>query len=220
MDLDLLCRRRINTPTAPELGLFLDESIFSSYNSRWGEERGEPISLDGFKEQVADFKVRRVKGREANMAVFLSVLVVPCIWLHCQYSLLCGSRIDAPPYLWMYALGTLRSSSERGLIRHTALRNAMSTAGQTSLPSDCCQGCRGGDHCWLPALAKRQELRLLNLGGPATARCWQEPAAKGNREEPRRCSPCRVSGVPTACCPLFKLHAMLDRRTWGIRLTQ
>ena len=61
-DLRLLCRRRINTPIAPELGLFLDESIFTAYNTRWGEERGEPISLDGFKEQVAEFKVRRLKG--------------------------------------------------------------------------------------------------------------------------------------------------------------
>ena len=97
VDLWLLCRRKINTPIAPELGLFLDESIFSSYNARWGEERGECISLDGFREQVANFKVRRVKGSKPTWLCFLRVLAIPHIWLHCQYARLCASHTDASP---------------------------------------------------------------------------------------------------------------------------
>ena len=43
---------------APELGLFLDECIFKSYNDRWGNDREAQISLSDFQDQVDAFKVR------------------------------------------------------------------------------------------------------------------------------------------------------------------
>jgi len=42
---------------APELGLFLDECIFKSYNDRWGNDREAQISLSDFQDQVDAFKV-------------------------------------------------------------------------------------------------------------------------------------------------------------------
>ena len=55
--------RNFNVPTAPELGLFLDECIFAGYNTRWGEDREELVSLEPFQAQVAAFKVRSVSAR-------------------------------------------------------------------------------------------------------------------------------------------------------------
>ncbi len=49
--------RLVNVPLAPELGLFLDKAFYDSYNRRWGNDR-EPLDLDDFGNQVADFKVR------------------------------------------------------------------------------------------------------------------------------------------------------------------
>ena len=48
--------RVMNVPLAPELGLFLDKAFYDSYNRRWGDDR-EPLDLDDFADQVADFKV-------------------------------------------------------------------------------------------------------------------------------------------------------------------
>ena len=42
---------------APELGLFLDECVFKSYNDRWGNDREAQVSLSDFQEQVDAFKV-------------------------------------------------------------------------------------------------------------------------------------------------------------------
>ena len=44
-------------PLAPELGLFLDKAFYDSYNRRWGNDR-EPLDLEDFGDQVADFKAR------------------------------------------------------------------------------------------------------------------------------------------------------------------
>ena len=41
---------------APELGLFLDECVFKSYNDRWGNDREAQVSLSDFQEQVDAFK--------------------------------------------------------------------------------------------------------------------------------------------------------------------
>ena len=50
-------RRDVNTCIAPDVGLFLDESIFDSYNSRWGYNRNECISQDAHREELNAFKV-------------------------------------------------------------------------------------------------------------------------------------------------------------------
>lgn len=57
LKLALDVRRSVDTPMAPAVGLFLDESIFQSYNDHWGSERDNVLSLDDFQEQVAEFKV-------------------------------------------------------------------------------------------------------------------------------------------------------------------
>ena len=42
---------------APELGLFLDEAIFDSYNRQWGAARNQSMSLEWHAPAVAAFKV-------------------------------------------------------------------------------------------------------------------------------------------------------------------
>lgn len=48
---------------APELGLFLDECVFKSYNDRWGNDREAQVCLSDFQEQVDAFKVRLICER-------------------------------------------------------------------------------------------------------------------------------------------------------------
>lgn len=50
-------KRDIITPIAPDVGLFLDESIFDSYNSKWGYNRNECVTLENYKAEVEQFKV-------------------------------------------------------------------------------------------------------------------------------------------------------------------
>lgn len=50
-------RRDVNTPIAPDVGLFLDESIFDTYNSRWGNNRNECLSQDSYRAEIDAFKV-------------------------------------------------------------------------------------------------------------------------------------------------------------------
>lgn len=69
----------VTTPLAPDLGLFLDESIFETYNRRWGSGRGEALDLSArFGDAAAAFKREAVyphiAAREAadgTMAEFL-----------------------------------------------------------------------------------------------------------------------------------------------------
>ena len=68
----------VRTPLAPDLGLFLDESIFHTYNRRWGEGRGESLELCRFGEAAEAFKngcvYPHIASREASdgtMAEFL-----------------------------------------------------------------------------------------------------------------------------------------------------
>lgn len=49
--------RVVVTPMAPELGLFLDECVFESYNDRWGNDREACVRLAAFQDQVDAFKV-------------------------------------------------------------------------------------------------------------------------------------------------------------------
>ena len=72
IQLALDARRSVETPTAPAVGLFLDESIFESYNTRWGSERGDLLSLDDFKPQVADFKARSLFTEPATTCRLIS----------------------------------------------------------------------------------------------------------------------------------------------------
>ncbi|XP_075520591.1 uncharacterized protein LOC142553924 [Primulina tabacum] len=46
----------INVPMAPEVGLYLDECFFTSYNKKWKDSH-EELSLKGFSEEAEDFKM-------------------------------------------------------------------------------------------------------------------------------------------------------------------
>lgn len=46
----------LNTPMAPELGLFLDECFFDAYNKQWGEMHSE-LKLSDYQADVDAFKV-------------------------------------------------------------------------------------------------------------------------------------------------------------------
>ncbi|EIE26889.1 pseudouridine synthase, partial [Coccomyxa subellipsoidea C-169] len=52
--------RVVVTPMAPELGLFLDECVFESYNDRWGNDREACVRLAAFQDQVDAFKRERI----------------------------------------------------------------------------------------------------------------------------------------------------------------
>lgn len=49
--------RSVVTPMAPELGLFLDECVFESYNDKWGNDREARVALSDFQEQADAVKV-------------------------------------------------------------------------------------------------------------------------------------------------------------------
>ena len=51
--------RDFSTPMAPELGLFLCESVFTAYNARFGKDR-EPLLLSDWEADVEAFKLVRL----------------------------------------------------------------------------------------------------------------------------------------------------------------
>ena len=53
-------------PMAPELGLFLDQTFFDAYNNRWGDDRDGKLTLDDYKQEVLDFKVRCISILGSN----------------------------------------------------------------------------------------------------------------------------------------------------------
>ncbi|XP_057862544.2 tRNA pseudouridine synthase 1 isoform X1 [Cryptomeria japonica] len=69
---------RMNVPTAPELGLFLDECFFPSYNQKW-QTTHEEISLKGFEQQILDFKQKYIYKHIASTEVKDGVVA---LWLH------------------------------------------------------------------------------------------------------------------------------------------
>ncbi|RLN08041.1 hypothetical protein C2845_PM11G30670 [Panicum miliaceum] len=47
----------LNVPTAPEVGLYLDECMFTSYNKKWKDSH-EAVSMEPFCEEAEEFKVK------------------------------------------------------------------------------------------------------------------------------------------------------------------
>ena len=64
---------------APELGLFLDECVFKSYNDRWGNDREAQVSLGDFQEQVDAFKARATREEHASAAMHMGLLYCACV---------------------------------------------------------------------------------------------------------------------------------------------
>ncbi|KAK8629708.1 hypothetical protein V6N13_078539 [Hibiscus sabdariffa] len=47
----------INVPTAPEVGLYLDECLFASYNQKWKDSH-EELSMKAYEEEADEFKMK------------------------------------------------------------------------------------------------------------------------------------------------------------------
>ena len=70
----------INVPTAPEVGLYLDECLFTSYNNKWKDSH-EEISMKDYAEEAEEFKltyiythIAKTEHKEGSVAVWLHSL--------------------------------------------------------------------------------------------------------------------------------------------------
>lgn len=104
------------TPMAPELGLFLDECVFESYNDRWGSHREACVRLAAFQDQVDAFKVRLQHGWKTLYDLWVLSWV-----LHrfAEESLHCSEPLgEKKPVFWSraqlvaYSLTTLNRSAK------------------------------------------------------------------------------------------------------------
>ncbi|RXH73370.1 hypothetical protein DVH24_013054 [Malus domestica] len=68
----------INVPTAPEVGLYLDECFFSSYNQKWGDSH-EELSMKGYEQEAEDFKMKHIYTHIASTEHKEGVVG---LWLH------------------------------------------------------------------------------------------------------------------------------------------
>lgn len=57
-------RRTVDVPMAPAVGLLLVECIFQSYNQRWAQQHGQPLTLEHYADAVREFKVGLFSGSE------------------------------------------------------------------------------------------------------------------------------------------------------------
>lgn len=68
----------INVPTAPEVGLYLDECLFSSYNNKWKESH-EELSMKAYEEEAEEFKMKYIYSHIASAEHKEGVVA---LWLH------------------------------------------------------------------------------------------------------------------------------------------
>uniref|UniRef100_A0A1D1YUF1 tRNA pseudouridine synthase 1 n=1 Tax=Anthurium amnicola TaxID=1678845 RepID=A0A1D1YUF1_9ARAE len=68
----------INVPTAPEVGLYLDECIFASYNQKWKDSH-EPVAMGAYADQVEEFKTKYILSHIAAMELKEGAVA---LWLH------------------------------------------------------------------------------------------------------------------------------------------
>lgn len=68
----------INVPTAPEVGLYLDECFFSSYNKKWRDSH-EEVSMKAYAEEAEEFKMKHVYS---HIAATEHKEGVVALWLH------------------------------------------------------------------------------------------------------------------------------------------
>ncbi|KAI3938453.1 hypothetical protein MKW98_015352 [Papaver atlanticum] len=59
--IDVALQKDVNftAPTAPEVGLYLDECFFTSYNQKW-KDTHEEISMKDYAEEAEDFKMKQI----------------------------------------------------------------------------------------------------------------------------------------------------------------
>ncbi|KAK9270628.1 hypothetical protein L1049_026210 [Liquidambar formosana] len=68
----------INVPTAPEVGLYLDECFFTSYNQKW-KDTHEEVSMKAYEEEAEDFKMKHIYSHIASTEHNEGVVA---LWLH------------------------------------------------------------------------------------------------------------------------------------------
>ncbi|KAI0489058.1 hypothetical protein KFK09_028899 [Dendrobium nobile] len=68
----------INVPTAPEVGLYLDECFFSSYNKKWKDSH-EALTMEAYAEEVEEFKLKHIYSHIASMEYKEGAVA---LWLH------------------------------------------------------------------------------------------------------------------------------------------
>lgn len=68
----------INVPTAPEVGLYLDECIFESYNKKWKDSH-EELSMKAYEEEAEKFKMKHIFSHIAQTEQKEGVVA---LWLH------------------------------------------------------------------------------------------------------------------------------------------
>ncbi|XP_072958143.1 uncharacterized protein [Typha angustifolia] len=78
MDVALRKDININVPTAPEVGLFLDECFFSSYNKKWMDSH-EVLSMEAYAEEAEEFKMKHIYSHIASMEHKEGAVA---LWLH------------------------------------------------------------------------------------------------------------------------------------------
>uniref|UniRef100_A0A453P917 Pseudouridine synthase I TruA alpha/beta domain-containing protein n=1 Tax=Aegilops tauschii subsp. strangulata TaxID=200361 RepID=A0A453P917_AEGTS len=69
---------RLNVPTAPEVGLHLDECMFTSYNSKWMDTH-EAVSIEPYAEEAEEFKIKYIFPHIAAMEHKEGAVA---LWLH------------------------------------------------------------------------------------------------------------------------------------------
>ncbi|XP_030527293.2 tRNA pseudouridine synthase A [Rhodamnia argentea] len=68
----------INVPTAPEVGLYLDECFFTSYNNKWKDSH-EELSMKAYEKEAEDFKMKYIYS---HIAMTEHKEGVVALWLH------------------------------------------------------------------------------------------------------------------------------------------
>ncbi|XAR64239.1 tRNA pseudouridine(38-40) synthase [Bertholletia excelsa] len=68
----------INVPTAPEVGLYLDECLFASYNQKWKDSH-EELSMKAYAEEAESFKMDHIYSHIASTEHKEGVVG---LWLH------------------------------------------------------------------------------------------------------------------------------------------
>lgn len=65
-------------PTAPEVGLYLDECLFASYNQKWKDSH-EELSMKDYEEVAEDFKMKHIYSHVASTEHKEGAVA---LWLH------------------------------------------------------------------------------------------------------------------------------------------
>ncbi|XP_028793954.1 tRNA pseudouridine synthase A-like isoform X1 [Neltuma alba] len=68
----------VNVPTAPEVGLYLDECFFASYNHKWKDSH-EELSMKAYEKEAEDFKMKYIYSHIASTEKKDGAVA---LWLH------------------------------------------------------------------------------------------------------------------------------------------